>query len=663
MSRPQTPLSPLELPYTEFLEKSERRAHQSPQLALRDLFGDERLAENVVVYVLAHLRRANLACSWFQARSGYQRLDEQELRGYMETGSWPSPLSSLWVRARQWRMIADGLLKAESERGHWMNPAYIRLAQQRLTAFLQLLRIYDGLCTLGDPLVASIQRLAQRERQDDYPKLFPSLAPYLSDRWDKAEAWSCLHHLIQHFLMSMFAPVRTETKGPIHRVIFLECVSFSTHSDNRWMFVEERDAQNQWKPTDYRFDLFRPLTNDFWIGAFVRHWLNRDASLSEQLTPWFSECLRRELGRLQMKSELNRRIRAVLPVQAQLVRAALRLRHYRRRGPVLTNGEYCAAWIRPEMSLRLLREGPRVAPVFISPVLRNEYWEINGDSDIGNLKTLLQSRGVTDFGWKMLCRKGSRLYEPLTLIYPRPGTHAVAAWIQLLQNMNQRKPLPLMLSRMIFDVHVRQWDEDVGQLPPGMIRAAIRHYESLPAKQQRKQFAEGTFARVLWWWRNTRPALDNNQRRAGWSAWLQRCELWELETQAKERAVYWNSALGQYEEDYFRVVPLTTEWALLEDGFVMRHCVPVFLKDCQEGRYRVFSLRRQDNGLRLATVGIELKINPHNYNAPCWEVQQVRGFANGRATDRQTAIAKGVATRYDRSYMESLRKQFSSVSR
>ena len=109
----------------------------------------------------------------------------------------------------------------------------------------------------------------------------------------------------------------------------------------------------------------------------------------------------------------------------------------------------------------------------------------------------------------------------------------------------------------------------------------------------------------------------------------------------------WNSLVGESSLEtpnhagITTIVPLTDESALLEEGRIMRHCVPGYTRVCQRGSSRIFSIRRDNK--RLATAEIS------NRNGR-WATVQVRGFRNGPVDDDVKSATQAIATAYQQQW-------------
>lgn len=86
--------------------------------------------------------------------------------------------------------------------------------------------------------------------------------------------------------------------------------------------------------------------------------------------------------------------------------------------------------------------------------------------------------------------------------------------------------------------------------------------------------------------------------------------------------VAWESLVGEATFDGVKCYPLSSRHALLKEGYVQRHCVASYDRQCMEGTYRVFSLEDPDGN--RSTLGIVFSSHDR-----AWKVDQHFGKCNG----------------------------------
>lgn len=104
----------------------------------------------------------------------------------------------------------------------------------------------------------------------------------------------------------------------------------------------------------------------------------------------------------------------------------------------------------------------------------------------------------------------------------------------------------------------------------------------------------------------------------------------------KKHVLVWDSALEDHELGDYQVIPLTSSWALRQEGRAMRHCVGGYDEICSKGRARVFSIRDL-MGNRLATLSLVFR---DDY----WHLEQVKGVENAEVCISEDIFYDGERT-------------------
>lgn len=104
----------------------------------------------------------------------------------------------------------------------------------------------------------------------------------------------------------------------------------------------------------------------------------------------------------------------------------------------------------------------------------------------------------------------------------------------------------------------------------------------------------------------------------------------------KKRELVWDSALQACEVGDYQVIPLTSSWALRQEGRAMRHCVGGYDEMCSNGRARVFSIRNL-LGNRLATLSLI-------FSDDNWHLEQIKGVDNAEVCASEEVYYDGERT-------------------
>ncbi len=169
--------------------------------------------------------------------------------------------------------------------------------------------------------------------------------------------------------------------------------------------------------------------------------------------------------------------------------------------------------------------------------------------------------------------------------------------------------------------------------------------------------------------------LDNNQRKASWDWFMRQQEAWHRDAAAREAVRVreeaaklkgksnnesWESALptefvlkgavnGKIQDKY-RVIPLTSTYALIDEGKDMHHCVASYARNCLDGLSRIFSIRGI-NGEKLATLELRneavYRVNYPGEKPKGWVVNQCRGVCNDSVSDDVKSVAQKIAKKYN----------------
>ncbi len=247
-------------------------------------------------------------------------------------------------------------------------------------------------------------------------------------------------------------------------------------------------------------------------------------------------------------------------------------------------------------------------------------WFRMTDGPIGNhplnaLKTLLTQHGVNSRGWRLYLDYGDALFAPLAAYWferhgkGREGVVA-AHWLRLLQSceMDVLPPPELVASMSQWRVPGNQLDA----VPPLFLRAA---WKSCTAAQYSDDGIDGFIEAELipiaqWFFRSgAYKTTDAGRLKAGLES-LKRLRRESVAMEARKLgADEWPPILRKFESGAYRMLALTSESQLLEEGAQMGHCVGTFGDHCRFEALRIFSVQYKKTGRRVATLAIPLSHN------------------------------------------------------
>ena len=248
------------------------------------------------------------------------------------------------------------------------------------------------------------------------------------------------------------------------------------------------------------------------------------------------------------------------------------------------------------------------------------------------LRAALGAHGVTARGVRLYLDYGDRLFAPLgpDWIRRHDTQHSLTsavAWLRLLQACEMAVAPPPAFARAIVACCLPESGLD--NLPVELFRAAwLGWSQASYSGQSAEDFARGELLPVVRWalHRRATEGFDHNQARRGWAwlrkAWAADCRARALPPARRDWPAVCHGAIFKG----VRMIPLTSEAALEDEGEVMGHCITsYFWADDLGKRAQVFSARDPKTLARLATVAL------CRTNDSRWEIDDVKAHANGDA--------------------------------
>lgn len=255
-----------------------------------------------------------------------------------------------------------------------------------------------------------------------------------------------------------------------------------------------------------------------------------------------------------------------------------------------------------------------------------------------SLKQYAKRHGLTEAGWKALCN------FPISHVHALLGDKLEECFRLASHYGEIGLPPPLTLIWHHLDFCQKQ-RLPAGSVPAWFDGAAIREFQRLKKEDggTAVTFANAEYTIALDWlgdYLADGKKPDTHQKQAGWQ-WIQRqSDAWHEEQVRKQVSndVTWSSALTAYKDGGYDVVPLITSAELAVEGVKMHHCVGSYAGYCNEGRSRIFSIRK--DGKSLATA--ELVRLSHG-----WLLNQNRGPCNSDPGPEIRAVAQRLEARYN----------------
>lgn len=184
---------------------------------------------------------------------------------------------------------------------------------------------------------------------------------------------------------------------------------------------------------------------------------------------------------------------------------------------------------------------------------------------------------------------------------------------------------------------------------------AVHHQSMIKSVKPRKQKAQWQRAiaqlkDVLHWQSNLLPQIHKNQTwttlLAGHDAWIEEMNRRSQEEEKATLALHWSPAQWtlNHSDSTTLIQELTDGQALLNEGKEQSHCIFSYVDDCANGRYRVFSLRHNNE---RATLGVHQDFVSHRV-----EYDQLRGANNTTSSPAMDQLAMKLIEAINSSQLE-----------
>jgi hypothetical protein len=602
---------------------------QPPRPYQYDLFRAEPFSDAAVLWAMtvADALNADLPLRAHEEGIALAPLPTRDIVAYVRKGRCPDPRDPLMLVSEcvwDWYLHALAVPR--------MYPRAVPADElERLVRHLENLARYVTYLRENarhDRLVAGIALQAKPLYEADLGKHFEPVPPRLREHLSRQAAWRMLRDARADLFMRLADPISDRwVRDGCVVVGFAGIARYVADSHAREIRVEVLERDGKFARGYGRLDLHRPLAQNFWLRAFVEHWVHqyvRPLAMSDEtlVCGWLLACLRREVARLQLVPLLRRALldafrfmELVKPEVAGLARLA----EPRQRQLALSKETYNCTW--RELDL-LARRGNQLAP----------------GAGIDDLKGQMRQRGVTQVGWSLLCHHGEAFYKGLLRAHRvNTSVASIAAHVRLFQRVDAQRCPPLPLQRALYTADYLPLRE-IAELPPAFVRRAWEELERHETQGTADFFIRDEFMPILWWLRQDRPSFDKNQLRGGWTFWA---DSYTQRTDARiDSDDGWECLveLHNIEHGPYVAVPILGVAALIEEGEAMHHCVANFEADCRGGEYLVLSIRERATWKRAATLGLQLGRNG-------WFIDQLKGYANQPAPLALRRMASHVADR------------------
>jgi hypothetical protein len=398
--------------------------------------------------------------------------------------------------------------------------------------------------------------------------------------------------------------------------------------------------------------------NGFWLDAFLVPWRHQigecliDHHATGSGMDWM-ESVKRELQRALRRSthwyRLRCALRDALQLDPQIVmwcrRGRPALRDY------ITQVRYNDTVAERATYQRIQDDNPNL--LWLYNVLQAEGLQPTGDQPVAAMKAwLLGQGGISEAGWRLIANGKEQDFRHIIDFVDESGgisgRHAyLPKWVRMLGKLRRGHSVPRPLLGLFAHDTYDGLRTEAGDrvrfrgvlLQPGVLRAILDEGERRLAHGSHRRFVEDV-VEIMTWLQSEKPVLDKNQLRQGWKYLALRAASWKVECETCDtlKHLAWESALPETQIGPWRVVPLTDAWQLRREALSQRHCADQYLEECLDGKYRLFSVRTEQDK-PVATIGIER-------GGMDWSVFAFRAFANRPVRDTLTGLEDEVAQRY-----------------
>ena len=244
---------------------------------------------------------------------------------------------------------------------------------------------------------------------------------------------------------------------------------------------------------------------------------------------------------------------------------------------------------------------------------------IEEKDDMGVLRSFCLENGMTKAGWRFLNRWGKDAYAAILPLIEGTENPFEMAFVYVVWQCTggMKQPLAGELGRRVISCMGEYYDPKIA-VDPRIAKAAGEHWRKLTDPDERMDFAQRDWMRVITWVLDEKPEFDRNQWRSGWRVIYRNYQKWKKLNPA---ANTWHSALQAFDKGEFRVEPLTSSYKLAQEGYRMQHCVTSYGVLCHAGKYRLFSVSEISSGKPLVTIGLRRE-------GSYWKIEQIKGRFN-----------------------------------
>ena len=458
--------------------------------------------------------------------------------------------------------------------------------------------------------------------------------------WEEGEVYPRLITLCNWLDRELDAPIQMiEEYGEVRVVQVLHTMAFSLQTVARQIACLTW-TDKQWQPNREAFDLEDLIADDAFLQPIMALLGVRVPPEQQRFFPeWFVEemeaWIRRTAFRLlRMDPRFHRLCHDTLPqifgFPSDLL-ALARACRVRPKGRSLDSHLFNLVWSHEASFRRVAQECPGLLPLLAIYVLDTGCWP-QGKDPVATLKSAVRHACHSEATWRYLARHGAHLFKTVwTVIERQPAWELAMIYLGMLEYAGLPPAPPPSIARLYLLTVARmtsaglRLDEGFAQpAHPAVLRAGLIEADRRKRQPGLESFFD-EFLGVTQWSEQPEVRLDKNQVKAGWNGFVKRWRESDVLQVAKAGVVSrtFPVRLAEFEWGRWKIMPLNSSGALVEEAFAMRNCLQKYVEDCESGKTEVYSIRDKATGKRVACVAFQ-----HDPSLGRMVQHQARGYAN-----------------------------------
>jgi hypothetical protein len=421
--------------------------------------------------------------------------------------------------------------------------------------------------------------------------------------------------------------VRTDAAG--REVVFCGVQVYRIAGDGRVISTLARDSRGHESKHD--FDVLLPLPDWQWVGTVLRAhaglmWDLRcdleERNLARIISPfqaivlmqhawrWLVATITRMARRTINLRALRARLREALALDVGFVALALRMRPRDGNGAWLAR---LATW--HAAACEMDRLAPGLLPMFGALLAEPNGGDLlPSEQPLAVIQRKLRAAGATRADWRFLLTDPARPVWHLVRAGRIRGIDDIAGFLADWARLHRGLPPDLRLPLALWEPMCATWTEprDDRLRPPvrwpfgaAVTAEAIRRWREAARSGQGEAYVTDEFGLLVRWaadyaeegrprltsYRNAVEAARRHDRRLRAAAATASSRPWDF-PQSPEVFGRWI------------FVPLATPLDLVEEAIALHHCADQRAAACATGYARLYSIRRREDGKRLATLEV-----------------------------------------------------------